>query len=216
MAIRVVLADDHTVVRNGIRSIIERIGKGIEVIAEAENGFELLEVAMKIPADVYMVDISMPGLSGIEASARLIKMQPRSKIVLLTMYSESYLVDRAFREGIHGYVLKDSSPQEIIRAIKDVFGGRYYLSPELSGYIVKKMVEDGSAHGVHYRDPLTLREREVLQLICEGDTEKEIAQKLKIATNTAHVHKKNIMHKLDIHTSAGLIRYAIKKGFILP
>jgi DNA-binding NarL/FixJ family response regulator len=214
MAIRVVLADDHTVVRDGIRSIIERSGKGIEVIGEAENGLKLLEVAMKTPADVYVVDISMPSLSGIEASARLRKMQPGSKIVLLTMYSERVLVDRAFKEGVHGYVLKDSSPQDIIRAIRDVYNGHYYLSPELSGYIIKKMVHEGTANGVPYRDPLTLREREVLQFLCEGKIEKEIASKLHIATNTVHVHKKNIMHKLDIHTTAGLIRYAIKEGII--
>jgi DNA-binding NarL/FixJ family response regulator len=215
MTIRVVLADDHTVVRDGIRSIIERIGKGIEVVGEAENGLELLAVARKIPADVYVVDISMPGLSGIEASARLLKMRPGSKIVLLTMYSEGVLIDRAFQEGVHGYVLKDSSPQDIIRAIRDVHSGHYYLSPELSGYIIKKMVDESSADGgVHYRNSLTLREREVLQLLCDGKTEKEIAQKLDIATNTVHVHKKNIMHKLDIHTTAGLIRYAITKGII--
>ena len=214
MAIRIVLADDHTVVRDGIRSIIERIGKGIEVVGEAENGLELLEVARKTSADVYVVDISMPGLSGIEASARLLKMKPEGKIVLLTMYSERALIDRAFQEGVHGYVLKDSSPQDIIRAIRDVHSGHYYLSPELSGYLIKKMVEGGTEQEVHYQDPLTLREREVLQLICDGKTEKEIALKLDIATNTVHVHKKNIMHKLDIHTSAGLIRYAIKKGIV--
>jgi len=214
MAIRVILADDHTVVRNGIRSIIDRLGKDIEVIGEAGDGLELLEVARKRPADVYVIDIAMPSLSGIEASARLLKMRPESKIVILTMYSEQVLVDRACQHGVHGYVLKDSSPQDIVRAIRDAYEGRYFLSPELSGYVVKKMVHEGSADGVQYKDPLTLREREVLQLLCEGKTEKETAQKLDIATNTAHVHKKNIMQKLDIHTTAGLIRYSIKKGII--
>jgi len=214
MAIRVILADDHTVVRSGIRSIIDRLGKGIEVIGEAGNGLELLEIAGKLPADVYVVDIAMPGLSGLEASARLLKMRPGSKIVILTMYSEHVLVYRAFQQGVHGYVLKDSSPQDIIRAIRDVYKGRYYLSPELSGYVVKKMVAGASADVVQYQDPLTLREREVLQLLCEGKTEKEIARILEFATNTAHVHKKNIMQKLDIHTTAGLIRYSIKKGII--
>ena len=216
MAIRIVLADDHTVVRNGIRSIIERLGRDIEVIGEAGDGLELLEVARKLPADVYVVDISMPGLSGIEASARLLKMHPGAKIVILTMYSERVLVERAFQQGIHGYVLKDSSPQDIIRAIRDVYRGRYYLSPGLSGYVVKKMVEQGSADGVRYQDPLTLREREVLELVCEGKTEKEIAHILYIAANTVHVHKKNIMGKVDIHTTAGLIRYAIRMGIIQP
>jgi two-component system response regulator NreC len=214
MAIRVILADDHTVVRNGIRAIIDRLGKGIEVVGEAGDGFELLEIARRLPADVYMVDISMPGLSGIEAAARLLKMRPGSRIVILTMYIERVLVDRAFQQGVHGYVLKDSSPEDIVRAIRAVHRGHYYLSPELSGYIVKKIVDEDTANGVSHQDPLTLREREVLQLLCEGKTEKEIAKQLDIAANTVHVHKKNLMQKLDIHTTAGLIRYAIRRGII--
>jgi len=214
MAIRVILADDHTVVRDGIRAIIDRLGKGIEVVGEAGDGFELLEIARRLPADVYMVDISMPGLSGIEAAARLLKMRPGSRIVILTMYIERVLVDRAFQQGVHGYVLKDSSPEDIVRAIRAVHRGHYYLSPELSGYIVKKIVDEDTANGVSHQDPLTLREREVLQLLCEGKTEKEIAKQLDIAANTVHVHKKNLMQKLDIHTTAGLIRYAIRRGII--
>jgi two-component system response regulator NreC len=145
MSIRIVLADDHTVVRNGIRSIIDRLGKDMEVTGEAGDGLELLEIAKRLPADVYVVDISMPGLSGLEASARLLKMQPGSKILILTMYSEQALVNRAFQEGVHGYVLKDSSPEDILRAIRDVYNGRYYLSPELSGYIIKKMINKRSS-----------------------------------------------------------------------
>jgi two-component system NarL family response regulator len=162
MAIRIVLADDHMVVRNGIRSIIDRLGKGMEVIGEAGDGLELLKIARKLPADVYVVDISMPGMNGIEASAHLLRMRPESKIVILTMYPERVLVDRAFQQGVHGYLLKDSSPEDIVRAIRDVHNGRYYLSPELSGYIVKKMVNENKKQSVHYRDPLTRREREVL------------------------------------------------------
>ena len=214
MAIRVILADDHTVVRDGIRAIIDRLGKGIEVVGEAGDGFELLEIARRLPADVYMVDISMPGVSGIEAAARLLKMRPGSRVVILTMYTERVLVDRAFQQGVHGYVLKDSSPEDIVRAIRAVHRGHYYLSPELSGYIVKKMVDEDTANGVSHQDPLTLREREVLQLLCEGKTEKEIAKQLDIAANTVHVHKKNLMQKLDIHSTAGLIRYAIRRGII--
>jgi DNA-binding NarL/FixJ family response regulator len=117
---------------------------------------------------------------------------------------------------VRGYVLKESGAEDVIRAIRDVYNGRYYLSPGLSGYLVEKLVEDKALDGVRYRDPLTLREREVLYLLCEGYTEKEISQKLDIAVNTVHVHKKNIIHKLDIHTIAGLIRYAIKNGIIQP
>jgi DNA-binding NarL/FixJ family response regulator len=114
----------------------------MEVIGEADNGLELVEISRQLPADVYMVDFSMPGMNGIEASAQLLRMHPESKIVILTVYEDRVLIDRAFRQGVHGYVLKDGYPQDIIRAIREVHNGRYFLSPELSGYIIRKMINE--------------------------------------------------------------------------
>lgn len=115
----------------------------MEVSGEAADGFALIENARSFPADVYLVDISMPRLDGIEASARLLEIRPESKIVILTMYSERFLVGRAFRKGIHGYILKDGDPRDIVSAIREVYRGRYYLSPVLSGYLVRRMVDKG-------------------------------------------------------------------------
>jgi two-component system NarL family response regulator len=141
MVIRVVLADDHDAVRSEIRSIIERLGKDMEVIGEADNGLQLVDISRQLTADVYVVDINMPGMNGIEAGAQLLRMHPGSKVVILTVYDDRALINRAFRQGMHGYVLKECSPQDIVRAIREVHRGRYFISPELSGYVVNKLID---------------------------------------------------------------------------
>jgi len=215
MNIKVILADDHKVVLDGIKVIIHRSGKNIEVIGEAANGREVLQLAEKRPADVYVIDIAMPVLNGIETIDRLLQLQPQSKSLVLSMYNDKILVENALKSGARGYILKDSATDEIVRAISEVYKGRYFLSPDISGYVVQgflfgdtNSVLDGNSSA------LTRRQREILKLICEGCTDKDIARLLNISPNTVHVHKNNIMEKIDIHTKAGLIRYGIRVGII--
>ena len=214
MDIRVLLADDHAVVRDGIKSVIEKMGKGITVVGEATDGRELLKTAKTTRADVYIIDIAMPNLSGMEAMERLLKQNPQARVLILSMYYEKILVERAFRSGARGYLIKESASDEIVRAIREIYQGRYFLSPRISGYLVQGFVNPGSRDSTKLESALTSRQREILMLISEGLTEKEIARQLNISVHTVHVHKNNIMEKLDIHTKAGLIKYALKMGLI--
>lgn len=215
MSIKLLLADDHPIVREGIRSVIERTTDDIEIVGESSNGNEVLEFARKNLVDVYILDISMPMLNGIETTVKLIKMNPNTKIIILSVHDSRSFVEKTLSCGAKGYLLKESAVDEVIHAIHEVNRGRYYLSAAISKYIVngflseinKRDINENLAH-------LTEREREVLQLIAEGFTNKEIASNLNLALNTVHVHRKNIMQKLDIHKHAGLIRYAIKEGIV--
>ena len=213
MRIEVIIADDHTVVRDGIKAIVERKGKDIKITGEASNGREVLEMAENNPADVYVLDIAMPLLNGIETAARLRKMDPECKTVILSMHDDRNLIDKALNYGVNGYILKDTASEEIIHAIHEVYMGRFFLSPKISKFVVQGFLEkrnhfDQNKNAIE----LTRREREILQLIAEGSTTKEIAMQLHIALDTVHVHRNNIMQKLDIHKQAGLIRYALKEG----
>lgn len=215
MSIKLLLADDHPVVREGIRFAIERAADDIEIVSEASNGKEVLEFARKNPVDVYILDISMPILNGIETTVKLIKMNPNNRIIILSIHDSRSFVEKALYCGARGYLLKVNAVDDVIHAIHEVHRGRFFLSSSISKYIVNGFLSD-----LHKREinenlvHLTEREREVLQLIAEGFTNKEIASNLNLALNTVHVHRKNIMQKLDIHKHAGLIRYAIKEGII--
>jgi len=215
MSIKLLLADDHPVVREGIRSVIERTADDIEIIGEVSNGREVMGFARKNLVDVYILDISMPILNGIETTMKLIKMNPNNRIIILSIHDSRSFVEKTLYYGAKGYLLKESAVDEVIHAIHEVNKGRYYLSSAITKYIV-----NGFLSGIHSLDinedlvHLTEREREVLQLIAEGFTNKEIASNLNLAVNTVHVHRKNIMQKLDIHKHAGLIRYAIKEGIV--
>jgi DNA-binding NarL/FixJ family response regulator len=214
MKIRVLLADDHSVVRAGIKSLAEGLG-GITVVGEAADGQELIGLARTTPADVFVVDIEMPVLSGIEAVERLLKERPGSKVVILSMYRDRVLVERAFRAGARGYVLKESVAEDIVRAVQEVAQGKYWISPQISGYLVDRLVAAKDAEEKEsVQEVLTRRQREIIKLIGDGLTEKEIGQKLKLSHNTVHVHKTRIMKTLAIHTKAELIRYALKHGII--
>lgn len=214
MDIRVFLADDHTVVRDGIRAVIEKMGTGITVVGEAADGRELLEIAKSTPADVYVVDIAMPNLSGMEAMEQLLKRDAQARVLILSMYYEKILVERAFKKGARGYLIKESASEEIVRAIREIHQGRYFLSPRVSGYLVQGFLNPASRDSGELESALTARQREILTLISEGMTEKDIARQLNISVHTVHVHKNNIMEKLDIHTKAGLIKYALKMGLV--
>jgi DNA-binding NarL/FixJ family response regulator len=208
MAFRILLADDHTIVRQGLRAILER--EGYEVVAEASDGREAISFAEKLRPDVAVLDISMPLLNGIDAAREVTKISPRTKTVLLTMYTEDHYVLESLRAGVTGYVLKMRAALALVQAIQAVMKGEIYLSPGISRAVVQAFLSKTDIP----EDPLTTREREVLQLVAEGKTTKEIAAQLGISAKTADSHRTNIMEKLDIHDTAGLVRYAIKRGII--
>jgi DNA-binding NarL/FixJ family response regulator len=212
MAIKVILADDHEVVRAGIKAVIERKGNDIIIIGEASNGEEVLILAKSNPADVYVLDIAMPLLNGIETIERLKKIDATCKILMLSMYDDRTLVERAFKNGANGYLLKETATDEIMHAIQEVYLDRYFLSPKISKYLVEGFLEKNISKQYHTINSLTSREREILQLIAEGFNSKEISTKLNLSLNTIHVHRHNIMQRLNIHKQADLIRYALKEG----
>lgn len=213
MSIKVIIADDHPVVRDGIKCVLNKNNSDINIIGEVSNGKELLSIAKEKPADVYVMDISMPSLNGIETTSRLLKMDINSKIIIMSIHSSKVFVEKALRAGAKGYIIKESATEVLQNAIREVNRGKYYLSPEISKFVVqgflgKIRISKEKAEIM----TLTPREREILQLIAEGLTNKEIAKELDISHNTVHVHRRNIMDKLDIHKQADLIRYALKEG----
>jgi DNA-binding NarL/FixJ family response regulator len=213
MSIRVILADDHPVVREGLKSIVQMRGSNIEIIGEASNGKEVLALSKGDPADIYVLDISMPILNGIETTRRLIKSTPQSKVIILSIHDSRLFVEKALKSGAKGYILKESATEEMIHAINEVYRGNYFLSPGVSKYIIKEFLgRKYKQRKYQKREILTRREREILQLISEGFTNKEISSRLNLSVNTVHVHRRNIMEKLDIHKQADLIRYALKEG----
>ncbi len=210
MKIRVLLVDDHKIVRDGMRSLLSE-EKEISVIGEAENGREAVALAKDLRPDVILMDIAMPDMNGIEAASQIIKENPRTKILILSMHSEKMFVSKAFAAGVSGYLLKDCDIEEILSAIRAVQANQKYISPLVAGTIIEDYRDGLKDQKVSI---LTEREREVLQLIAEGKTSKEIATLLGISTKTIDVHRQQIMDKLNIHTIAGLTRYAIKEGLI--
>ncbi len=213
MSIEVIIADDHAVVRDGIKAVVDRAGKDISVIGEATNGKEVLKMAKKKRADVYIIDISMPILNGIEATNRLLKADPQSKVIILSMHDNRAFVEKTLKSGAKGYILKDSATEEVVQAIREVYRGGCFLSSKISRFVVQGFLgKRGGYEGYEKMVNLTRREIEILQLIGEGFTNKEMARELDLSSNTVHVHRNNIMQKLDIHKQADLIRYAIKEG----
>jgi len=209
----VIIGDDHNIVREGIKEVIERKAKDIKVIGEASNGNEILNLAKTKPADVYIIDITMPILNGIETTDRLVRMNPKSKIIILSMHNNRNLIEKAFKYGAKGYILKESDVEEVIHAIREVYMNRFFLSSKISKFVVHSFLgKKHSSKAVKILGQLTRREREILQLIGEGFDDKEIAIKLNVSLHTAHAHRKSIMRKLDIHKQADLIRYALKEG----
>lgn len=212
MAIEVVLADDHAIVRQGLGAVISQ-EQDIKVIAEAANGKEVVDIAKKNLADIFIIDITMPILNGLEASSQIMQINPRNKIIILSMHDNRAFIERALILGIKGYVLKDSAADEIIQAIRVVYKDEYFLSPRISTFVIQDYI-DSRGHKIGEKKivSLTGREREILQLIAEGYINKEVATHLKISLKTALAHRNNIMQKLGIHRQADLIRYALKEG----
>lgn len=210
--LRVILADDHTLVRAGLRSLVEQL-KDVTVVAEANNGHEVLSLASAHHPDVVLMDISMPGMNGFEAALRLKKDHPQVKIIILSMHASEEYVLQALRAGASGYLVKDSAPLELGLALQAVARGETYLSPPISRQVVDSYIQrvgQGDQPLAH----LTGRQREILQLIAEGGSTKEIARKLNVSVKTVETHRAQLMERLDIHDVAGLVRFAVRHGLV--
>jgi len=212
--IRVLLADDHALVRAGLRALLQNL-PGIEVVAEAGDGREALQLLPTHRPDVVLADISMPGLNGLELAARAAKDWPGVRVVMLSMHANEEYVAQALRAGAAGYLLKDAATVELEAAVRAVGRGETYLSPAISKHVVTGFVQ-GTGRGPSSLEQLTPRQREVLQLIAEGNTTKEIAKKLAISVKTVETHRMQLMERLDLHDIAGLVRYAVRVGLIKP
>jgi DNA-binding NarL/FixJ family response regulator len=208
MSHRILLADDHAIVRNGIKHIL--IQAGFTVVGETSNGRDAVQMAKELNPDVAILDFAMPLLNGIDAVRQIREFCPRTKTLLLTMYKDEPYVLRALRAGVNGYILKTQPPADLIESIRSVAQGGLYLSPMISESVVKAAL----ARNEREWDPLTPREREVLQLIAEGKSNKVISRELGMSVKTVDSHRRNLMVKLDIHETAGLVRYAIRNGLI--
>lgn len=212
--IKVLLADDHTIVRKGIRSLLDD-EPNIEVVGEAEDGQEAVKQVESLNPDVVLMDITMPRLTGLEATRQIKKLFPQVKVLVLTMYTNEEYVLQLLRAGAAGYLIKQSAPAELLSAIQAVYRGDTFLSPAISKVIVQEYLRHtGGTFQDDSYDTLTVREREILQLIAEGHTNREIADNLDISVKTVGVHRVNLMEKLDIHNTTELIKYAIRKGII--
>jgi DNA-binding NarL/FixJ family response regulator len=209
--IRILLADDHTIVREGLRALLAR-EPDMRVVAEAEDGREALRLAQKTRPDVAALDLSMPLLNGLEAAREMAVWKRGPRPILLTMHADDRYVLEALRAGVRGYVLKKQAAADLVCAIRQVLDGCVYLSPGISAVVAEAV----RAPALPPDDPLTPREREVLQLVAEGKTTKEVSAILGVSVKTADAHRTSLMQKLNIHHIAGLTRYAIRKGLIQP
>src|SRR5882757_368593 len=210
MSVRLLLADDHELVRQGLKALLER--EGFQVVGEASNGQEALRLVPDARPDVAVLDISMPILNGLDAARELQKSSRKTRSILLTRHDENQYVTEALRVGVRGYVLKNQAANDLVHAIQQVCRGEIYLSPSISSTVVEAFLSKTALP----TDPLTSRERQILQLIGEGKSSKEIAALLGISIKTAESHRTRLMRKLDIHEVASLVRYAIRRGLVQP
>jgi len=208
MPTRIVLADDHVLVRQGVKSLLER--EGMQVVAEASDGQEAVQHAQALNPDIVVMDIGMPTLNGVDATRELGRCCPKAKPILLTQHDEPQYVSEALDAGVKGYILKSQVASDLILAIRQVLRGEVYLSPGISGAVMAAY-RSKSDRGT---DPLTARERQVLQLIAEGKSTKDVASLLGVSVKTAESHRSRLMQKLDIHETASLVRYAVKRGLV--
>ncbi len=214
MTIRVLLTEDHWLVRASLKSLLADF-EGVEVIAEAGNGREALELVAKHRPTLVLMDISMPGLNGLEATRRITKDHPDVRVVVLSMHTSEDYVLQALRAGASGYVLKGSAPRELELAIEAVGRGEIFLSPQISRHVIDAFL-NRTGDQTSSLEQLTPRQREILQLIAEGKSNKEIAQLLDASVKTIESHRASLMDRLDIHDLAGLVRYAIRHGLVSP
>ena len=212
--LRILLADDHTIVRQGIRKIVED-HPDWEVVAEAGDGREAVRKALELKPDIALLDIGMPLLNGIEASAQIVRRAPTVKVVILSMHPNEAYITRALQAGAKGYLLKDSADTDLIRALTLVSQGKSFFSPAVTKVMLDDYVRHLAARGVVDRyDSLSEREREIFQLVAEGRSNKEIADLLFVSPNTIETHRAHIMEKLDVHSAVELVLYAVRRGLI--
>jgi two-component system response regulator NreC len=212
--IRILLADDHTVMRRGLRVLLER-QPGFAVVGEAADGAEAVELAAKEKPDVAVLDIGMPTLNGIEAARRIVEKNSGTAVVILSMHSDESYVLRTLKAGARGYLLKDAPESDLINAIHAVHQGKAFFSPAISKMLVEDYMRQMQQRGIEDSyELLTPREREILQLLGEGKSNKEIATKLELSLYTVETHRSNMLDKLNLHSTAELILYAVRKGIV--
>ena len=211
MSISILLADDHKIIRDGLKSLLEKQAD-MHVLAEAENGRDAVRLAHTVKPSVIVMDVSMPDLNGMEAARQLSAELPQSKIIALSMHSDKRFVAGMLKAGASAYLLKNSAFDELVDAIKAVLRGDTFLSPQIASVVIKDYVAKVSPESVSAAEILSSRERQVLQLLAEGKSTKEIAGELFVSVKTIESHRKNIMQKLNIFNLADLIKFAIREG----
>jgi two-component system, NarL family, response regulator NreC len=213
--IRVVLVDDHALVRQGFRRILED-DPDVQVVGEAGNGMDAVALVKKMDPDVVVMDMAMPEMNGLHATLEMLKQRPGTRVLILSMYSDEQYVRNALDAGAKGYILKNAIENDLTRAVKAVAAGEQYLSPELSSVLIQAIQNGTFDKSTDPYDRLTQREKQVLQLIANGKSNKEIAVMLDLSVNTVAVHRANLMSALGVHKTAELVLFAVKKGLVLP
>jgi DNA-binding NarL/FixJ family response regulator len=214
MRIRILLADDHTVVRDGLRSLLER-EPDMEVVAEAADGRECVQMALQHAPQVAIIDVAMPVMNGIEAARRIVAEAPETAVLMLSMHQDESYVLRALRAGAKGYLLKDSPRSDVLDAVRSVAHGRSFVSRKISRMLQEEYVHQLNLRGLEDSyELLTAREREILQLLAEGRTNKEVANLLNISLTTVETHRGHILQKLSLHSTPDLILYAVRKKIV--
>lgn len=214
MSLRILLADDHTLVRQGLRKVLEERPEW-DVVAEAGDGREAVRLAEQLKPDVCVLDIAMPLLNGVEATRQIARRVPTTRILVLSMYSDEAYVAQILQAGAAGYILKDSADVDLIQAVSEVARGKSFFSPPIARVMLDDYVRQLAEKGISDRfDSLSDREREVFQLIAEGKVNKEIATLLSISPSTVETHRARIMEKLDLHSAAEIVLYAVRRGVI--
>ncbi len=210
-AIRVMLADDHRVLRDSLKLLLEK--NGCEIVGEASTAEEALVVAARVHPQVIVMDLEMPGTGGLAVTHRIVKISPAPQVLILTAYDdEEYVIEALTRAGAAGYLLKNDAAEELVAAVRAVSAGKRYLSPSIAPILLGRLKSPDPSRPAH--DALTRREREVLRLIGQGATSKEVAQRLGISPKTAQVHRDNLKQKLNLHSTAAMVRYAIKHRLV--
>ena len=211
MTFKVLLADDHEIMRNGLRSLLEK-KSNLEVVAEASNGQQTIELTQKLNPDIVILDISMPQLNGVEAARQIKKIDGDIKIIILSVHSDKRFVKEMLKIGVDGYLLKDNAFQDLLNAIETISVNKKYLCPGVTEGLIQQYLHQEISEADSIFEALSKRERQVLQLLVEGRTTKQIATNISVSVKTVETHRKNIMTKLNIHNVPELVKYAIREG----